>query len=101
MTRRIASVTAAAAIAALVLVPGAGATSNTYVVDNLGDGHDALLEDEICATAGGVCTLRAAIEESNSAANFPALEGTETIPSRCRRTRRSSSSTASSRSRRT
>ena len=79
MACRIARTIAAAATAALILAPSASATSNTYVVNGIGDGHDALLEDQICATAGGVCTLRAAIEESNSAANFPALEGTETI----------------------
>ena len=36
----------------------------TFVVNNVGDGADAVL-DGVCATGGGVCTLRAAIQEAN------------------------------------
>ncbi len=34
-------------------------------VDSTGDDADANLTDGVCATAGGVCTLRAAIEQAN------------------------------------
>jgi hypothetical protein len=36
------------------------------IVDDTGDGPDASAGDGTCATAGAVCTLRAAIEESNA-----------------------------------
>ncbi|MCA9988269.1 MAG: hypothetical protein KDE59_28375, partial [Anaerolineales bacterium] len=42
-------------------------------VDSLASGADTAIGDGICATSGGECTLRAAIEESN------ALAGQETI----------------------
>jgi hypothetical protein len=38
------------------------------------DAPDAIPGDGICATAGGFCTLRAAIDESNVANNFPTDE---------------------------
>ncbi len=38
----------------------------THVVDSVGDDSDAQLNDGICATAGGVCTLRAALNQSNA-----------------------------------
>lgn len=45
----------------------------TFTVNNNGDAPDAAPGDGICATVGGVCTLRAAIQEAN------ALSGTDTI----------------------
>ncbi|NQV13350.1 MAG: hypothetical protein HQ530_03545 [Parcubacteria group bacterium] len=45
----------------------------TFTVDDLGDASDADAGNGTCATAGAVCTLRAAIEESN------ALGGNNTI----------------------
>ncbi|MEP7340603.1 MAG: Ig domain-containing protein, partial [Acidobacteriota bacterium] len=39
---------------------------STLTVNNLGDAGDANPGDGICATGGGVCTLRAAIEEANA-----------------------------------
>lgn len=62
---------AAAAIFALVLV--VPASGSTYTVNNLGDAADATAGDNICDAGGGVCTLRAAIEEANAHA------GTDTI----------------------
>lgn len=38
----------------------------TYTVDNNGDAGDATPGDCLCATAGAVCTLRAALEETNA-----------------------------------
>ncbi len=40
-------------------------TPRTYVVDSNGDGGDADIADGVCATAGGTCTLRAAIQQAN------------------------------------
>ena len=37
-----------------------------YVVNDLGDGPDINPGDDICATATGTCTFRAAIEEANA-----------------------------------
>jgi CSLREA domain-containing protein len=37
-----------------------------YVVNDTGDAGDMLVGDDACATAGGACTLRAAIQEANS-----------------------------------
>ncbi|MEW6127478.1 MAG: HYR domain-containing protein [Acidobacteriota bacterium] len=38
----------------------------SFTVNNAGDEPDAMPGDGICATAGGVCTLRAAIEDANA-----------------------------------
>jgi CSLREA domain-containing protein len=38
----------------------------TFTVNSNGDDGDALPSDGVCATAGAVCTLRAAIEEANA-----------------------------------
>ena len=46
---------------------------NTFVVNDTGDAVDAAPGDGTCATAGAVCTLRAAIAESN------AIPGTNVI----------------------
>ncbi|HEX8998535.1 MAG TPA: choice-of-anchor Q domain-containing protein, partial [Blastocatellia bacterium] len=45
----------------------------TFTVNDPGDAGDASAGNGVCATAGGVCTLRAAIQEAN------ALGGTDTI----------------------
>ncbi|MCB0188233.1 MAG: CSLREA domain-containing protein, partial [Caldilineaceae bacterium] len=45
----------------------------TLVVNDVGDESDANAGDGECATAGAVCTLRAALEEAN------ALAGAEVI----------------------
>lgn len=55
------------------LIFGSAAQAATFTVDDNGDGSDANPGNGICATAGGVCTLRAAIEEAN------ALGGSDTI----------------------
>jgi len=49
------------------------AAATPFVVNYLGDADDASPGDGICATATGVCTLRAAIREAN------ALPGTDDI----------------------
>src|SRR3954452_1970137 len=54
------------AIAVLALSLGLPASASTYTVNNLGDTSDATPGDNICDAGGGVCTLRAAIEEANA-----------------------------------
>lgn len=49
------------------------ANAATFSVNSSLDAGDAAAGDGVCATAGAVCTLRAAIEEAN------ALSGTDTI----------------------
>lgn len=51
------------------------AVAATFTVNDTGDAADASIGDGACATAGGVCTLRAAIAE----ANFTAAADTITI----------------------
>lgn len=55
---------AAGLVVSTPFAPAAQAAS--FVVDNLGDAADANVGDGICATAGGVCTLRAALQEANA-----------------------------------
>ena len=40
--------------------------SRIYTVNNTGDATDSNIGDKVCNTAGGVCTLRAAIVEANA-----------------------------------
>lgn len=54
----------------LIALPASAAT---FPVDDTGDGADANPGDGACATAGNLCTLRAAIQEAN------ALSGDDTI----------------------
>jgi CSLREA domain-containing protein len=46
-------------------------TPCTFAVNTLADTHDATLGDGKCLDAGGNCSLRAAIEESNLSPSFP------------------------------
>lgn len=55
------------------LLLAAPAWAATFIVDSPDDYADATPGDGICAAAGGVCTLRAAIQEAN------ALPGPDTI----------------------
>jgi CSLREA domain-containing protein len=51
---------------AISFFAASAAMGSTYVVNDLGDASDAVPGDDACATAGAVCTLRAAIEEANA-----------------------------------
>ncbi len=42
------------------------ATESTYTVNSTGDQADKNIGNNVCLTAGGVCTLRAAIQEANA-----------------------------------
>jgi CSLREA domain-containing protein len=64
--RALAIIGLAALIALVSQLPRAQAAS-TFTVNSLGDTPDAAQGNGICADAGGLCTLRAAIEEANSA----------------------------------
>lgn len=46
--------------------PAAAQTGSTFVVNSTGSASDSSVGDGVCATASGVCTLRAAIEEANT-----------------------------------
>ena len=46
----------------------------TFVVDDVGDASDAAAGNGTCATAGAVCTLRAAIEEANALAGADIID---------------------------
>ena len=59
-------------LGALTPVPASAQT--TYVVDSNGDAPDANTGDGTCATAGGNCTLRAAIQEANASTNADNIE---------------------------
>jgi CSLREA domain-containing protein len=43
-----------------------GTCPSTLTVNDLGDGADATPGNGVCATSGGVCTLRAALQEANA-----------------------------------
>jgi hypothetical protein len=59
------------AMATLFALP-ASAQAASYVVNSIGDAPDATL-DGTCATAGSVCTLRAALQESNNSASHDTI----------------------------
>jgi hypothetical protein len=50
----------------LLLVLAAPAQGATFSVNSLADGFDDVVGDGICATAGAVCTVRAAVEEADA-----------------------------------
>jgi CSLREA domain-containing protein len=60
-------------LSVLVVASVRPAHAAAFIVNNAGDTPDATPGDGICATAGAVCTLRAAIMEAN------ALAGADTI----------------------
>lgn len=62
--RRLAPGALVAVLAVLVVAPAASA--DTFTVDDNGDGGDANPGNGSCATGGGGCTLRAALEEANA-----------------------------------
>lgn len=63
--RRISLAGAAAAAVVVWLVIAIPAGAAQLVVDALGDGVDASPGDGACRTAGGACTLRAAVQEAD------------------------------------
>ena len=65
--RRSTVVTRLLITAALLLTPGFAAGA-TFVVNSQLDAVDVTPGDAVCATAGAVCTLRAAVQEANALA---------------------------------
>ncbi len=63
MSRAVALAVAIAVAVPMLGTPSASAAS-TFTVDSTADQTDATL-DGVCATAGGACTLRAAVQEAN------------------------------------
>lgn len=63
------------AVAAGLLVPALAACgpAPSFTVDDAGDAADASPGDGTCATAGGGCTLRAAIQEANARSGADAI----------------------------
>ncbi len=60
---------------ALSIMLGATTVSAaTFTVDDTGDASDADAGNGVCATGGGVCTLRAAIEEANASGGADVIE---------------------------
>lgn len=70
------------ALVAVLLLPAvtsrfirrAEALDLTFTVNSTGDEVDANIGNGVCATAGAVCTLRAALAEANSAAGLDTIE---------------------------
>jgi CSLREA domain-containing protein len=56
-----------------LLLAGRAVSAATFNVNSAVDAVDAVPGDGVCATAGGQCTLRAAVQEAN------ALPGADTI----------------------
>ena len=56
------------------LLPGSASAQTVYTVDATGDGADANVGDGTCATSGGDCTLRAALQEANATSNSDEIE---------------------------
>jgi CSLREA domain-containing protein len=51
-----------------------------FIVNSPADDDDALPGDGLCQTAGGSCTLRAAIREANAAAGLDTISFNLTLP---------------------
>lgn len=56
----------ATAVFAATVLCGTGAFADTFTIDSPLDDGDQTPGDGVCATAAGVCTLRAVIEEANT-----------------------------------
>ena len=67
MTRRV-LIVLALVLAPLTLAPVGPAAAAGLTVNSNGDAGDANLADPACATAAGVCTVRAAVQQANATA---------------------------------
>lgn len=65
MARRV-LIVLALVLATLALAPAGPASAATFTVDSNGDAADADTANPACATAAGVCTLRAAVQQANA-----------------------------------
>jgi large repetitive protein len=66
MTRRSVFIIAFIVATGAISLPVASVQADTFVVNSTADEVDAVIGNGVCATAGGTCTLRAAIQEANA-----------------------------------
>jgi CSLREA domain-containing protein len=66
--RAVALFFALAALACMLALPAVAGAEN-FEVDSVADETDSVVGNELCVTAAGKCTLRAALEEANFEAN--------------------------------
>ena len=59
---------------AYIVLPKHAQAATTFTVTSTGDQSDADLGDNLCDVGGGVCTLRAAIEQANATAGADTIE---------------------------
>jgi len=64
---------ASLATMAMLMIPSSAAAATTFVVNSTADNADANAGNGQCLTVGGVCTVRAALQEAN------ALAGADTV----------------------
>lgn len=55
------------------LAPAAAAQAATFVVNDAGNASDSSAGNGVCRTSGGVCTLRAAIQEANASSSLDTI----------------------------
>ena len=77
--RRSRALAAALAVLACVLVAAPAAVAAEFAVNSTLDESDSLPGDEACLTAGGKCTLRAAIEAGESLEEFFRIDFDEEV----------------------
>lgn len=63
-----------AALAMMVLALPSRGHGATFTVDSTTDAVDAVPGNSVCATSGGACTLRAAIQEANALAGADSID---------------------------
>ena len=64
----------------LLCALGSPASAATFSVTSTADAPDAAVGDGVCATAGGACTLRAAVEEANAQSGIDVVVETAGLP---------------------
>jgi CSLREA domain-containing protein len=60
-------------LAYATVLAGCGGGTSTFVVNDAGDADDSNTGDGVCLTAGGKCTLRAAIQQANANSNLSTI----------------------------
>src|SRR4249919_2361418 len=67
-------------LAVFELLAPTAAVASTYTVTTVLDGVDATPGNDACATSGGACTLRAAVQEANAHAGPDAITLPASVP---------------------
>lgn len=68
------SIIVLAMLAGVAQADSAAEAASVWVVNSTADGGDVNVGDGVCASGGGACTLRAAIQEANALAGHDAIE---------------------------